>query len=105
MCSSDLWWSRCRAAYCWGRNDVGELGNGSTTSSLTPVAVAEGLTFLSVSAAGWWVIGEAEDWETDHTCGITTNHVAYCWGANTWGFLGGRSGNADLVPVKVAGQP
>jgi len=95
------------AAYCWGRNDVGELGNGSATSSLKPVAVAGGLTFVSVTAAGWVFFAEPEDLLTDHTCGITTNRVAYCWGSNAWGFLGDAygSGAQSLVPVKVAGQP
>jgi alpha-tubulin suppressor-like RCC1 family protein len=57
------------AAYCWGDNGAGELGDGTTTSSATPVAVAGGLTFQSVSA------GEM------HTCGVTMDGAAYCWGA------------------------
>jgi alpha-tubulin suppressor-like RCC1 family protein len=56
------------AAYCWGSNDAGQLGNGSTASSSAPVLVAGGHTFRSISAG------------TDHTCGVTTAGVLYCWG-------------------------
>jgi alpha-tubulin suppressor-like RCC1 family protein len=81
------------AAYCWGYNSNGQLGNNSTANSSAPVAVAGGHTFLAVSS------GQL------HACGITIAGDAYCWGANNYGQLG----NADLtgadshVPVLVAG--
>ena len=56
------------AAYCWGDNELGQLGNGTTARSATPVAVAGGLTFASVSAGVY------------NTCGVTTSGAAYCWG-------------------------
>jgi alpha-tubulin suppressor-like RCC1 family protein len=42
--------STAGAAYCWGLNTYGQLGNNSTANSSTPVAVAGSLTFASVSA-------------------------------------------------------
>ena len=42
------------AAYCWGFNGNGELGNGSTISSPTPVPVAGGLSLLTASAGRCW---------------------------------------------------
>ena len=64
-------------AYCWGYNGWGSLGSGSNVSSSpTPMAVAGNLTFRSVSAGA------------DHTCGVTTDNRAYCWGNNDWRQLG-----------------
>lgn len=88
------------AAYCWGNNGAGELGNGGTTNSTTPVAVSGGLTFALLSAGG------------DHNCGRTPAGVAYCWGYNAWGQLGASSAQTcpsaspDLcstTPVMVTG--
>ena len=72
------------AAYCWGGNGDGQLGNGSTTNKNMPAAVSGGLMFTSVRAGGF------------HTCGVTTDGAAYCWGWNGWGQLGNGSG--DLIP-------
>ncbi len=80
------------AAYCWGDNSDGELGNGSTTSSSTPTEVSGGLTFASVSA-GYYA-----------TCGVTTAGAAYCWGFNADGQLGNGSTNNSSAPVAVSGD-
>jgi alpha-tubulin suppressor-like RCC1 family protein len=78
-------------AYCWGRNEEGQLGDGSTTIRRTPVAVAGGLRFRRVSAG------------FSSTCGVTTANRAYCWGANFRGELGDGSTTGRLTPVPVAG--
>jgi hypothetical protein len=84
------------AAYCWGRNEAGELGNDSTTSvcgpatppdpcSYVPLLVQGGLAFKSVKAA------------ESFTCGVAMNGDGYCWGLATGGTA------ASHVPVKVSG--
>ena len=79
------------AAYCWGSNTSGELGDGSTTSSTTPVKVAIGtsVTLVDITAGG------------SHTCARATTGDAYCWGDNTYGQLGDGTTTARTVPVKV----
>jgi alpha-tubulin suppressor-like RCC1 family protein len=78
-------------AYCWGDNSVGQLGNGSTESSMTPVAVSGDLRLQSISV-GW-----------DHTCGITVDNDAYCWGRGRYGRLGNGSSENSMTPTAVSG--
>ena len=79
------------SAYCWGFNNEGELGDGSTVSSSTPVAVAGGHSFAAISAGGY------------HTCGRTNAGTIYCWGNNSSGELGNGSFTVSTVPVAVSG--
>jgi alpha-tubulin suppressor-like RCC1 family protein/predicted small lipoprotein YifL len=76
-------------AYCWGANRSGQLGNGTTTEALVPVAVSGDNTFSQLSA------GE------EHACGVRTDGNAYCWGANHMGELGTRTATASLTPARV----
>jgi alpha-tubulin suppressor-like RCC1 family protein len=80
------------AAYCWGSNEFGELGNGTTTDATAPAQVSGSLSFRSVSAG------------RDHTCGVTTSDVAYCWGNDDSGQLGNGSTTSSTVPVAVTGS-
>jgi alpha-tubulin suppressor-like RCC1 family protein len=79
-------------AYCWGRNYAGQVGDGTTTDRLSPVAVVGGLEFRMVSAG-----------HSDHSCGITRDDRAYCWGGNHKGQLGNGTTVGSAVPVPVAG--
>ena len=79
------------AAYCWGDNDYGELGNGTTTFSSTPVVVTGGLSFVAL-ATGYF-----------HACGLTAGGAAYCWGGSLYGELGNGTTTRSLTPVAVSG--
>jgi alpha-tubulin suppressor-like RCC1 family protein/pimeloyl-ACP methyl ester carboxylesterase len=81
-------------AYCWGLNDVGQLGDGTTVNRDTPVRVVGDLTFVSLDAGG------------TKTCGLTEAGRVYCWG---WrGQLGDGTWMAEYQeavpePVEVLG--
>ena len=77
------------AAYCWGINVTGEIGDGTTIDRLTPVAVHGGLAFTALTAGA------------GHTCGPTSAGAAYCWGGNYNGQLGDGTTTDRLTPVAV----
>lgn len=81
------------AAWCWGRNDKGQLGDGTLTDKSAPVAVLGGLAFRAISG------------DRQHTCGMTTTGKAYCWGYNVDGQLGtgDRTPLRNTAPVAVEG--
>jgi alpha-tubulin suppressor-like RCC1 family protein len=99
------------SAWCWGRDDYGQLGDGVQlpfgTGNATPVQVGGGLTFRSLS------VGEL------YTCGVTgtvgtptgpsaSSGTIYCWGDNSFGQIGNGTAAANaplLVPTKVLAQP
>ena len=79
------------AAYCWGYNEYGALGDGTTTNRLTPGLVAGGVSFAAVSAGDF------------HNCGVTAAGAVYCWGDNSSGQLGDGTTTTRLSPVLVTG--
>ena len=80
------------AAWCWGNNWRGELGDGTTTDRQQPVRVAGNHRFASISVSQWT------------SCGVDGGGTAWCWGDNQYGQLGaGWHGEAALanVPQRV----
>lgn len=85
-------------AYCWGRNDYGQLGHagviGSTAYETQPVAVdtsgvLNGKTITKI-ATGF-----------KSTCALADGQ-AYCWGMNDYGQLGNGLTTTSNVPVAVS---
>lgn len=87
-------------AYCWGQGAEGQLGTGTTSDQFrpTPVLGPDGgpaLRFASISAGRW------------HTCALTVDGQAYCWGAGGNGQLGNGEFGASAgkkYPVAVHGS-
>jgi alpha-tubulin suppressor-like RCC1 family protein len=74
---------------CWGGGTNGQLGNGKTDNSTSPVSVA-GVTDALQLAAG-----------LRHTCALRGGSRVSCWGGNSDGQLGNGTTTDSLVPVDV----
>lgn len=82
------------AAYCWGTELGGDLGDGGANSDqAAPVAVSGGYSFTSLT------VGAAS------ACGIANTGTTYCWGYNLKGGLGDGSTTDRYAPTAVSGGP
>ncbi len=91
-------------AFCWGANEIGQLGDNSTTNRNVPVAVKAnassdalyGKTIKAISQDGYY-----NGTPYPHACVVASDNKAYCWGANSSGQLGNNSTTNSSVPVAV----
>jgi len=80
------------AVTCWGWNEYGQLGDGTTANRLTPIAVT-GLDSDVTAITGG----------TRHTCALLATGAVTCWGDNTDGQLGDGTTANRLTPTAVTG--
>jgi hypothetical protein len=79
---------------CWGANDSGQLGDGTTTDRPAPVLVRNlGVSVRGIAAGG------------GHTCAIDHTERVMCWGANLNGQLADGTLDGRPLPETVAWEP
>lgn len=77
-------------AFCWGANNVGQLGDGTSLARTQPSLVSGDRRWKRLAAG------------SNHVCGVTLQGEAYCWGSRFRGKLGdGQLSGQSQVPVKA----
>lgn len=81
--------------WAWGRNNIGQLGNGTTTNSYTPVQVKDpsGTGFLT------GIVAIASGYQ--HVAALRSDGAVFAWGSNNRGELGNGTENESSLPVQV----
>ena len=82
------------SVWCWGSNTYGQLGIGNSSTgtwafSPNPVSMPSGVSSTSISMG------------SSHTCVVTDDGDAYCWGSNTYGQLGDNTWTDNNLPTQV----
>jgi hypothetical protein len=74
------------AAWCWGGNSSGVLGDGTTVDRNSPVPVVTAVQFTKLSTG------------SQHACGVSASGSIWCWGSNESAQVGLPPGGG-AVPV------
>lgn len=79
------------AVWCWGRNDFGQVGNGTTTGTQLKAAVVTGVAATALGVG------------TTHACAVVSGGGVKCWGGGLYGALGNGASLDSGTPVSVSG--
>jgi len=78
------------SVWCWGANNMGQLGDGTTTRRLSPRSLNSLSSGVVALAAG-----------EVHTCALRTDGSLLCWGQNIYGQLGDGTTTDRHSPTAV----
>ena len=76
---------------CWGTNTSGQFGNGTTTSSVSPVTANLPVGYVAQASGA------------DFACGLSFDGGTRCWGDNASGQLGNGTTTSASSPVAIPG--
>ncbi len=76
--------------YCWGNNDYGQIGDGTSERRDEPTPIATSLNWVSVTSM------------VDHNCGILSSKLGVCWGNNDYGQIGDGTSERRDEPTPIA---
>ena len=74
---------------CWGKNNYGQLGDGTMSTQSWPVYASLPVAATSI-AAGY-----------EHSCAVLSTNAMQCWGRNEYGQLGDGGSEPFSLPVYV----
>ena len=78
--------------WCFGQNDLGQLGLGDQDPSRDPLQVGTLATWTTLAS------------NNDHSCATQMDNTLWCWGNNVNGQLGDGTTTMRVSPVQVAGS-
>lgn len=96
-----------RAIYCWGLNDLGQLGHGDPPGGpygaplkiADPVALDPDGRFVRIGPVSFVSVSAGQR----HACGVAVDGAAYCWGSDIFGALGTQlQARVQATPMRVA---
>ena len=96
--------------YCWGYNDVGQLGQGTPSGPVVGMAtrasdVRSADNAIKVNGLLTGKIAKRIAGGNAHHCAITTDGGVYCWGDNSFGQLGIGSTDNQYTPIQAKLPP
>ena len=83
--------------WAWGRNSYGQLGDNTTTTKSSPVAIIRTDSYIAISAAG-----DSSGLGYGVSMALNSSGTVYCWGYNNYGQIGDNTITNRSSQVAIA---